>query len=227
MNSLVAWIRQRLLADSPATASEALRAALLEQDRLTRDTHHQVQNSLQIVASMIALQAHDSETPEIRQAYAAIQAQIQTLTLAQRWMRDDGQAVIDLAGLLTELCAGLEASLVSARHPRVRISCTVPAIALHRDHATPAAFLVTELGIIAAAHSLPGVLELAVTATAVADRITISMACAGFAAFDVVTAANRQSAPRIILAMARQLGGSVQHDAVNGSYSVGFAASPA
>lgn len=227
MNSLIAWIQQRLVADSPALASAALRAALAEQDRLTRDTHHQVQNSLQIVASMIALQTHDSDSPEIRRMHAVIQAQIQTLTLAQRWMLDEVTTTVDLGGLLSDLCAGLEASLMSPAHPRVRIGCTVPAIALHRDHATPAAFLITELGIIASGHCPPGPLDLAVTASVAAGIITISVACACFCGPDLVATAGRQSAPRIILAMARQLGGELQHDAAAGAYSVSFAASPA
>lgn len=227
VNSLIAWIRQQLATDSPAAASDELRAALAEQDRLTRDTHHQVQNSLQIVTSMIALQAHDSGSPEVRRVHAVIQAQIQTLALVQRWRHDAGAQAIDVAGMMAELCAGLEASLISATHPRVQINCAVPTSALHPDHATPVGFLVTELGILAATHSPPGPLELAVTSTATTERITIKVACTGFAGADLVESPSGQSTARIILAMARQLGGTLIHDSAAGAYSVDFAASPA
>lgn len=227
VNSLVAWISQRLLAEAPTAASAALLAALAERDRLTRDTHHQVQNSLQIVASMIALQAHDSDSPEMRRVHAVIQAQIQTLTLVQRWMYGEDATMIDLAGMTAELCTGLEASLASAAHPRVQISCTCAAIALHPDLATPMGFLLTELAILAAHHSPAGPLKLAVSATATADKISVRVACAGFAGNDPVTAMAGKSTARIILAMARQLQGQLTHDAAAGAYSVEFPPLPA
>lgn len=225
MNSLIAWIRQRLVGVDPAIAGDALRAALAEQDRLTRDTHHQVQNSLQIVSSMIALQVNDSDSPELRRIHGVIQSQIQTLTLVQRWMNDRGPDGVDFAGMLAELCAGLEASLHSQAHPQAQIACTVPACSLHPDHATPVGFLITELVLIAARHSPPGLLALSVAVTAAAGMIEIRLATAGFAGTDLVAAAGGQAAGRIIMAMTRQLDGSLQHDAAAGIYLLRFAAS--
>lgn len=226
MNNLIAWVRRQ--ADArPDGDGDALRAALAEHQRLIRDTHHQVQNSLQIVASMIALQAHDSDSPEVAQMHAVIQAQIQTLTLVQRRMHGESSKLVELPLLMSELCTGLEASLASAVHPRVEIACScAPGALLSPDLATPLGFLITELGILAAVNSPPGTLKVNVSGTAVANRIAVKVESAGFTQ-DAVAAIEGKSTARIILAMARQLHGPLVHDAAAGSYCVEFAASPA
>jgi hypothetical protein len=203
--------------------AEALTAALAEQARLRRDLHHQVTNSLQIIASLVALQARDSTSDAVRRLHDVIQAQIQTLTLVQRWLYlGQSDAYVDLAGMLTELSAALEAGLASARHDRVRIVCTTAELPLAPVLAIPAGFLITELALLASQRAPPGVLQLAVTAAPVTAGIRITVGTSAFAGRDALAGADTATA-RIIRAMAQQLGGRLQHDAVAGCYWIDFA----
>lgn len=199
-----------------------LAAALAEQVRLRRDLHHQVTNSLQIVASLMALQARDSASAAVRRLHDVIQAQIQTLTLVQRFVYEgEADGRVDLAAMLAELAATLEAGLVSARHDRVTITCRVTAAALAPERAIPLGFLVTELALLAGQRAPPGRLQLAMTAAPTADGLSLTVAASAFAGRDALAGSTTATA-RIIRAMAQQLGGLLQHDAVAGAYAIGF-----
>lgn len=202
---------------------DLLAASLAEQARLRRDLHHQVTNSLQIVASLMALQARDSASAAVRRLHDVIQAQIQTLTLVQRFVyQGEADGVVDLAGMLAELAATLEAGLVSARHDRVVITCRVTAAALAPERAIPLGFLITELALLAGQLAPPGRLQMAVTAEPTADGFTLTVAANAFGGRDALAGADTATA-RIIRAMAQQLGGPLQHDPVAGAYAIGFA----
>lgn len=205
------------------TGAVDLAAALAEQERLRRDLHHQVTNSLQIIASLVALQARDSDSAPVRQLHDVIQAQIQTLTLVQRWQYlGEADARVDLAGMLAELSAALEAGLVSARHDRVAIACTAAALQLAPGLAIPVGFLVTELALLASQLAPPGRMQLAVTASPAAAGIRLTVGTSAFAGRDALAGSDTATA-RIIRAMAQQLDGQLQHDGVAGSYAIGFA----
>ncbi|MBC7506047.1 MAG: sensor histidine kinase, partial [Sandarakinorhabdus sp.] len=120
------------MADEIDQHSRSLRTALVEQQRLTREVHHRVKNNLQIVSSLLSLQARYAESADSAQTYAVIQARLAALMHVHRWMYDDATSNgVDLAALAGELCAGLETSLVSPAHSVVSVSCDIAPIVLH------------------------------------------------------------------------------------------------
>ncbi|MGL6043473.1 MAG: sensor histidine kinase [Sandaracinobacteroides sp.] len=213
------------MADAIDAHSAELRDALAGQQRLAYEVHHRVKNNLQIVSSLLSLQARAADSPEVLQTYAVIQARIQALTQVHRWMYDDATSHgVDLRALVGDLCAGLEASLVSPAHPQVTITCGLDAIIIHPDVAVPVAFLVTELASLAAQTAAPGLLAVQVSATKADDRATLAIASAGFLATDQIAVASQTPTARIVHGMARQLRSVLAHDPVAGAYSVSFAA---
>jgi len=58
---------------------EQLQAALREQERLRRDTHHRIRNNLQIIASLLDLQAYVAQHPQVEAALANTQQRLQAL----------------------------------------------------------------------------------------------------------------------------------------------------
>ena len=206
--------------------SRDLRGALVEQQRLTREVHHRVKNNLQIVSSLLSLQARAAVSIESAQAYAFIQARLAALMHVHRWMYDDVTSNgVDLAALAAELCAGLETSLISTAHPVVAVACETAAIVLHADVAVPVAFLVTELANLAALNGAPGRLQIRVTAAVAGDLICLTIESAGFVGADTIAAASLNPTARIINGMARQLRSSLIHDAAVGCYTVTFSGS--
>jgi hypothetical protein len=66
---------------------QALREALNEQTVLLREVHHRVKNNLQIVGSMLSLQAQRSEDPAAREALLDALVRVDAIALGQRFMR--------------------------------------------------------------------------------------------------------------------------------------------
>lgn len=214
------------MADEIDQHSRNLRGSLVEQQRLTREVHHRVKNNLQIVSSLLSLQARGADSIESAQTYAVIQARLAALMHVHRWMYDDATSNgVDLAALAGELCVGLEASLVSPAHPGVSVVCETESITLHPDAAVPVAFLITELANLAALHVAPGRLEVRVTATQDAELTCLAIESAAFVGTDPIAAASRTPTAKIIHGMARQLRSTLIHDAAAGRYSVTFAGS--
>jgi two-component sensor histidine kinase len=66
---------------------QALREALEEQTVLTREVHHRVKNNLQIVGSLLSLQAARSPDPAVRHALQDALIRIDAMSLTQRFMQ--------------------------------------------------------------------------------------------------------------------------------------------
>lgn len=194
------------------TATDPLRAAIAEQARLRRQMQHEVRNSLQIIASMLALAVRDADTPAVHQLHLVMQAQIQTLGLVQHWLhREDAGSSIDLPGLVGQLADALEGRLVSADHGVVRISRRIGSARLPAEQAVPLGFLITELALLASRCSPPGPLSIGVE---LAVPGGLAMAAAGFQGGDPL--AMPGSTVPIIRAMVAQLAGGLVHDGDTG-----------
>jgi two-component sensor histidine kinase len=66
---------------------QALRDALQEQTVLLREVHHRVKNNLQIVGSLLSLQAARSRDPNTREALQDAMVRIDAMSLSQRFMQ--------------------------------------------------------------------------------------------------------------------------------------------
>lgn len=203
-----------------------LRTALAEQRRLRQALHHRVANSLQIMASLVALQARVGDSAETRQAHSVIQAQIHTLALMQHWLdADAGGGNVDLAGLVMALCKALEPQLAATRQADVAIHCTVAAARLHPDQVIPLGFLITEMVLLASRHSPAGPLAISLTMDTSAGMLALALTAPGFAGADPLAADAGTPNARIITAMLRQLGAHWAHDGRAGMCSASIASS--
>src|SRR5262245_32811387 len=93
---------------TPGQLEELLQAALREQERLRRDMHHRIRNNLQVIASLLDLQADIAQHPQVDAVFANTQQRLQGLarvhdSLAQA---DEGGQV-NAAVYLEELCKRL------------------------------------------------------------------------------------------------------------------------
>jgi two-component sensor histidine kinase len=203
-----------------------LRIALAEQRRLRQALHHRVANSLQIMASLVALQARPTDSAETRRAHSVIQAQIHTLALMQHWLdADGGDGRVDMAGLVAALCAVLEPQLAGARQAEVVIHCSGAAALLHPDRVIPLGFLITELALLASRHSPAGPLAIRLVVVNNAGMLALTMTTPGFAGADPLAADAGTANGRIITAMLRQLQADWTHDGLTGCCSASFASS--
>ena len=198
--------------------------ALVEQRRLTREVHHRVKNSLQIVSSLLSLHARGLSTPAIVATYAAMQARVSALTMVHRWIYDErGADGVDLRALVADLAGALELSLAGPEHRSVGIAQRdVTALDIGPDTAIPVAFLITELASIAVQASPAGRVMLAIAAVRDGAAVAVTISTNAFIGTDCLGADDNVASTRIIYGMVRQLRGKLHHDSVAGSYRLDF-----
>ena len=213
------------MADDSATHEAAMVGALDEQRRLTREVHHRVKNNLQIVASLLSIQARDTSDPAVARAYAAVQARVGALALVHRWMYDEvGSHGVDLRALASDLCAALEQGIGAAGQAAIAIRCHVDRIVVSQDTAVPLAFLITELVSVAARRATPAGFVAEVRAQLEDGRARLTVTTPQFV--DDGGLGSGDPARRIIEGLARQLRTPLDHDSTGGSYGVLFAVPP-
>ncbi len=210
------------MADASLAHDAEMAAALDEQRRLTREVHHRVKNNLQIVASLLSIQARDTTDAAVGRAYSAVQARVGALALVHRWMYDDESAKgVDLRALATDLCASLEHAIAAAEGIAPKLTCDVARFAVAQDTAVPVAFLITELVTVAARATAPAPAEIRITAAAADGTATLAVQCPVFCD-DAMT--DPKSAPvRVITGLARQMRAPLKHDPHSCTYTIEFA----
>lgn len=209
------------MADDSTAHDTAMLAALDEQRRLTREVHHRVKNNLQIVASLLSIQARDTTDAAVGRAYSAVQARVGALALVHRWMYDDESAKgVDLRALATDLCANLEQSIAASEGVAPRLHCEVGRFAVAQDTAVPLAFLITELVTVAARATLPNRAEIKVSASATGGMASLKVGCPVFC--DDAMLDPKNPTVRIITGLARQMRAPLQHDPHGCTYTIEF-----
>ena len=210
------------MADDGAAHDAALRAALDAPRRLPREVHHRVKNNLQIVASLLSIQARDTKDAAVGRAYSAVQARVGALALVHRWMYDDESALgVDLRALVTDLCASLEQAIAASEGVAPKLTCEVQRFVVAQDTAVPLAFLITELVSLAAHATLPDRAMIKVAATAAGSAAALTISSKVFC--DDLTANPTNPAVRIVTGLARQMRAPLKHDPHGCTYTIDLA----
>lgn len=122
-----------------------LEAAVAEQELLMQEIHHRVKNNLQVVASLLNLQASRIRQPEARAEFQAARDRIRTLATLHRHLYVHGEVhTIDMREFLIELCSQLFQAMGEKAGERLRLEIEAPELKMSSDQAVPLALIVTE-----------------------------------------------------------------------------------
>ncbi len=130
-------------------------ALLAQKDILMKEVNHRVQNSLQLVASFLRLQAKTSADPAVADQLAEAQARLAAVALVHRRLyRDDQVESVDLSRYIDELVADMRVSLGAdwGRHIRLDLA----PILVPTDRAVNIGLILTELVINATKYAYGG-----------------------------------------------------------------------
>ncbi len=136
-------------------AERQLRASLEEKEVLLKEVHHRVKNNLQIISSLLALQARETADPAVRRLFEESQGRIRSMALIHEQLYQSGElAQINFAEYARRLCAHLVESTADAQ--RVRLNLAVDPIPLPLNCAIPCGMILNELISNALKHAFPG-----------------------------------------------------------------------
>lgn len=137
-------------------AEKLIEAALREKEVLLREIYHRVKNNLQVVSSLLSLQARHLADEPYRELLAVSRDRIRSMALLhERLYRSRDLEKIDFEGYIRELAGDLFVSH-GVDTERVALDIRVEDVALGIDTAIPCGLIINELVTNCLKHAFPG-----------------------------------------------------------------------
>jgi len=198
---------------SEQSPAEDLRRRLQEKDALLGEIHHRVKNNLQVVSSLLNLQANQLQDPVARAMFAATQSRIRSMALVHEQLYKSGNfSGIDFPTYLRVLAADLLNSYRSNTE-WVNVRVTADAISLDLETAIPCGMIVNELVTNSLKYAFPNRSEgeIRIGFRVEPDQYSLTVDDDGVALPPALLARDSGSMGlRLVKLLARQLGGELQ-----------------
>jgi PAS domain S-box-containing protein len=195
---------------------DQLRQSLDEKEVLLREIHHRVKNNLQVISSLLHVQAQDVDDPDVRQRFVESQERIRSMAaIHEQLYQSDNLAQVDFKAYLDELLD----HLFRSHHTRgITPSLDADAVPLPIDQAIPAGLIVNELVSNALEHAFSDdqTGSLSVHFHVEADTGTLVVADDGSGANVEVLEAGSSLGLRLVRGLVRQLDGTLSLDTDGG-----------
>ncbi len=134
---------------------EQIKSSLREKEVLLQEIHHRVKNNLQIISSLIALQAGYTNDEQVHQMFRESQSRIRSMALIHEQLyRSHDLARIDFSRYIDELTSNLMHSYQKTIG-RIRLQVHSDPIYLDIDTAIPCGLIINELVSNALKHAFP------------------------------------------------------------------------
>jgi two-component sensor histidine kinase/CheY-like chemotaxis protein len=126
-------------------AEVAIRESLHEKEAMLREIHHRVKNNLQIISSLLQLQANEIDDPRILEVFEASKARVRSMSLVHEMLyQSESLARIDLATYFSGLAKSLlDSCCKSSLRPRLEVRVSAGAVSI--DTAIPLGLIANEL----------------------------------------------------------------------------------
>ena len=124
---------------------EALRASLREKEALLKEVHHRVKNNLQLVSSLLSLQAARVEDPAARDLIAVSRNRVRSMAILHESLYRAGSfAGVPMAAQVSNLCNHLF-RFYGVDGERVKLQTRIADVVMDLDRAVPCVLIINEL----------------------------------------------------------------------------------
>ena len=135
----------RAMAEAIANREGALRAGLEQRDHMLREIHHRVKNNLQMISSLLNLQAGEIRSPRIRRFFGDAQNRVLTLSILHRHLYERSSwSLVDFQQFISDLVRQISVARSGGTGPAPRYQIRAPIMAVGPDTAIPVGLIVTE-----------------------------------------------------------------------------------
>jgi PAS domain S-box-containing protein len=192
---------------------EQLRASLQDKEVLLKEVYHRVKNNLQVIVSLLDLQADTLADPQGRAVFDDCQHRIQVMALIHEALyQSSSLAQVHVGDYARRLAADLLRAQ-SVQPERLRLTVEADEVWLSADKAVPCGLILNELLTNCVKHAFPagraGEIRLAVRADAEA-QVTLSVGDSGVGFPPEVDFRNTDSLGlQLICLLTEQLGGTI------------------
>lgn len=135
-----------------------LQASLGQREHMLREIHHRVKNNLQMVSSLLSLQAEKIRSPRILRLFGDAQNRLLTLSILHRHLYERSNwSSVDFQAYINDLVRHLSSNRIGNDLPDVRFTIDAPVWAVGPDTAIPVGLIVTESVSNAFTHAFAGI----------------------------------------------------------------------
>lgn len=126
-------------------AERALAEALAAKETLLKELHHRVKNNLQVISSLVAMQAESLDSPSARQAFEETQKRVRSMVLVhERLHPEDDASQLDFRDYVQTLSREL-IYCYGADPARIQLRLELDTVWLELSQATPCGLILNEL----------------------------------------------------------------------------------
>ena len=137
-------------------AEARIQTALHEKEILLKEIHHRVKNNLQVIMSLVDLQADALANPELRGHFQDIRDRVRSMALVhEKLYRSEDLARVEFAEYMHSLLNALWRAHGSATDP-IRLTFDLQPVSLSVEKAVPCGLILNELAANAIKHAFPG-----------------------------------------------------------------------
>jgi PAS domain S-box-containing protein len=137
-------------------AEEQIKASLQEKEALLKEVHHRVKNNLQVISSLLDLQAQQIQEPIALEAFQASQNRIKSIALIhEKLYQSENLARVNLADYIHTLTTYL-LQTYPINPNNITLQLKVVEISLDLDKVIPCGLIINELVSNALKHGFPG-----------------------------------------------------------------------
>ena len=125
-------------------AEVKIKASLEEKEVLLREIHHRVKNNMQIVSSLLGLQAHNIEDKKYKDIFIQSQTRIDSMALIhEKLYQSESIAQINFKEYIDDIVSNIFESYCTKSN--IKIDIDVESIPLKIDYAVPCGLIINEL----------------------------------------------------------------------------------
>ena len=135
----------RTMAAAITSREAELTAGLEQRDHMLREIHHRVKNNLQMITSLLNLQAGEIRSPRIRRYFGDAQNRVLTLSILHRHLYErTSWALVDFQRFISDLVRQISVVGTNDNRSVPRFHIRAPIMAVGPDTAIPVGLIVTE-----------------------------------------------------------------------------------
>jgi PAS domain S-box-containing protein len=195
-------------------AEQALQSSLAEKHALLNEVHHRVKNNLQVITSLLRLEAGRSTQPDTKTVLGDMQGRIRSMALLHESLYRSGVfASVDLGAYLRNLATQAFRS-IAPQGGKVALKLDLMSVQVSMDQATPCGLLVNELISNCFKHGFPdghgGEVHVALQSVGTNPQVCLHISDTGVGLpEDFGTRREQSLGLKLVSDLARQLGGQL------------------